>query len=476
MTNLENRLDIKYKNSFINGDANYIYNSKNLDAKLSTSSTLIKAKGNIDNINLTLNSKSVKSSLKDFNKIYKLKSVPNIGGSLNLIANIRGMKNIKIKIKSPKIIYDKKTKIENIALNAQYIDGFFTLNNYKFKANGYNFFATKVSKLKINGNNLNISQLWINNSLIANGNYNIENSKGAFKLKSNSLKIDNKDVILNLALDTDIKIVGKKIAIDGKINIINGVIRKNLKSKNVAENEDIIILQRKAAKESTNFAKNIKLNINIKSQNGIRYAQDGSNFLLKPKLRIFKNYGRLSNFKGVVNIQKGGYYILNGKKLVLKKGIITFKGKSSSPNLNIVLTYHGREYDIAINVSGTPTRPVLYFSSNPPLTKDQILAYLLFDDSSAAGTHSQEAMMSLVGGALAKSFLGSIGIKIDHISIKENGFSIGKSLGKHIIIYYNQDGEKSSVKTKIDITNSIRTEVEVSGESQSADIIFSKEY
>jgi translocation and assembly module TamB len=195
-----------------------------------------------------------------------------------------------------------------------------------------------------------------------------------------------------------------------------------------------------------------------------------------PDIKVKKQFGALPKLYGKVIIKKGSYYILNGKKLVLQKGFITFKGTTTNPNINIVMEYDGREYDIKIYISGTLNRPTIYFTSNPPLTKDQILAYLLFDDSSAAGTHSQESMVSLIGGALAKSFLGSLGIKIDHLSIKEDGFSIGKSLGKHVIIYYNQDGDKPSVKTRVDITKSIRTVIEIKEESQSVDIIFSKEY
>jgi uncharacterized protein YccT (UPF0319 family) len=85
-------------------------------------------------------------------------------------------------------------------------------------------------------------------------------------------------------------------------------------------------------------------------------------------------------------------------------------------------------------------------------------------------------MLNLIGGTLAKSFFGAIGLKIDHISIKENGFSIGKNITDNVTIFYNQDGENASVKTRIDITNSIHTDIEVGEESQSADIIFSKEY
>jgi translocation and assembly module TamB len=195
-----------------------------------------------------------------------------------------------------------------------------------------------------------------------------------------------------------------------------------------------------------------------------------------PNLKIKKRFGSLTAVSGTIKLDKKSYYKFRDKKLRLRRGLITFKGKSSTPYLNIVMYYRGKDYTININVSGTPARPVLYFSSNPPLSKDQILAYLLFDDSSAAGTHSQQAMLNLIGGTLAKSFFGAIGIKIDHISIKENGFSIGKSINDKVTIYYNQSGDKPSIKTRIDITKSVHTDIEVGEDSQSADIIFSKEY
>ena len=475
----QNGFKTDFKNSYLKGAMQYNGVQKSVKASLASSYTNIKAGGTLESLNIKLHSKSVKNSLKDFANFYPLKNIPNIQGVLDAQADIKNLKTAKLSFKSPKLTYinaDKTTVLEDINLKGLFSKNSTYIESYKFKINGYKIFSNKPFKVFADRGNLKVNGMVVNNSLVVTGNYNIFNGKGVFKLKSNSFKLDNQDVKLNVALNTDIKINGERVSLAGKINILDGIIKKNLKSKNVAENEDIIILQRKAQKESTNFAKNIKLILDISSKNGLKYYKGSSHFILVPNLKISKNYGSLSNIQGVINIKKGGYYILKGKKLVLQKGVITFKGKSSSPNLNLVLNYYGREYEITVNISGTPTRPVLYFTSNPPLTKDQILAYLLFDDSSAAGTHSQEAMMSLVGGALAKSFLGSIGIKIDHISIKENGFSIGKSLGKHIIIYYNQDGEKASVKTRVNITKGIHTEIEVGDQSQSADIIFSKEY
>ena len=474
-----NTIESKIKSKLLSGVMSYNLNTKYLKSSLNTGSLKLNAKGSIENINLELNAKSIKRAIKEISRVYTIKNMPNVDGNIALKGTISKIKGIKLSAKSSKIIYkDKKksTKVENIVLNITYNNNNINISSYKFKTSGYDFYSNRASSLALNNSVVNIKKLWLNDSLLITGNYNTKASRGSLKLKANNLKINQPEAKVTLAVDTNIKLNKEKTSISGKIVILDGVIKKSVGNKKVSENSDIIILQRKAAKENTNFAKNVKLNIKIKTNKAIIYAQNGSYFKLKPNLNISKNYRALLRIKGLVNIQKGGYYILNGKKIVLQKGKVVFKGQSTNPNINIVMLYHGKEYDIRINLSGTPDRPVLYFTSNPPLTKEQILAYLLFDDSTAAGTHSQEAMLSLIGGTIAKSFLGSIGIKIDHISIKENGFSIGKSITNNVTIYYNQDGEKASIKTRVDITKSIHTEVEVGEKSQSADIIFSKEY
>jgi len=472
-------LKVNLKNSYLNLDTKYIYGKNSIDLKLLSGKTKVIANGSNKNIKIILKTNSIKRTLQDINRIYEYKNLPNINGILNLKATVKSFKNIQIVLNSPKITVNNKVKptiIEGLKANVNYSSKLITLSNYKFKINGYKLFSDRSSKIKVSNEDLQVIELWVNNSLKINGRYNYASKQGDFNLNSSNFLIENSDIKLNLFLNNRLKLNKDKISINGKVNILNGVIKKNLNQKNISDDEDIIILQRRAKKENTKFARNIKLNLLVTNNKGIIYSQQGSHFLLKPNLKVNKEYGRLVTLKGIIKIEKGGYYILKGKKLVLQKGIITFKGKGYNPNINILMKYRGREYDVGVNILGTLNRPVLYFTSNPPLVKDQILAYLLFDDSSMAGTHSQDAMVSMISGAIAKSFLGSLGIKVEHIAIKENGFSIGKSLGKHVIIYYNQEGEKASVKTRIDITKSIHTEVKVSDESQSADIIFSKEY
>ena len=470
-------LEIKLKNRFLN--SNIIYNFKN--SKLNSKILLNGLNIDILKINNNLKGKiyigSIKKALDSISKVYTIKTL-NANGKLNIDFKGDLTNDIIFTINSSKIVYksDNENIIENLNINSRYSKNSIKIDKYSLNVNGYKIFSNKNSLITINNNKLNFEKFWINDSLNLIGYYNIDSNSGKFDLNSNRFELDSQKAKVAIAINSKIFIKDNKKDISGTINILEGKIKNAITRKNVADNEDIIILQRKKEKENTNFAKNIKLNIKITSSNSLVYTYNNSYIKITPNMTIKKNYNTLSDFRGVINIEKDSYYTLNGKKLIVTKGVITFKGKSSSPNINIDLKYEGKEYIIYINISGTPNRTVLYFRSNPPLTKEQILAYLLFDDSSAVGTHNKEAMLNMIGGSLAKSFLGSIGIKLDHIAVKENGFSIGKNVSKNITVYYNQDGEKSSVKTRIDITKSIHTDLEVGKDKQSIDIIFSNEY
>lgn len=471
--NLEDRL--------INAKLKYDIDADKVnDSSIKLGSLILNAKGNLDSIALEAKTNSILKSQDVLSKLYRFNPNKNIDGQLSLKAILKKQSDFSFTLSSPKIEYknkNSKTKIEDLKVSGLLSNNILNIDNYKLKAQGYSVFGNKSSQLNIGDvKRVAIKPLWINDSLQVNGTYNLLANSGKLQFSSSRFKLENSDVQLDLGIDTSATINREKIYTSGVVTVLDGKVKKAVSQKNVAENENIIILQRKKSRESTKFAKNIKLDIKIKSKNGIIYSRGGSKIQILPDLQISKEYNRLSNFNGIATIGKGSYYYLNDKKLIVEKGEVIFKGKSMTPNLNIVLRYYGREYKVRINIVGTPNRPMLYFSSDPALNKDQILAYLLFDDSSAAGTHNQAAMVNTIAGSIAKSFLGSMGIKIDHINIKEQGFSIGKNLGKHVIIYYNQENETPSIKTRVDISKSIHTEVEVGQQKQSADIIFSKEY
>ena len=476
--NLKDRLNLTLKNALLSSKIDYNLKNDSLDIKTKTNAFSLNAKGNSKNLTIDLTTSSIARTLREIKRVYPLKLDVKVDGKLK--ANIKtNFKKYAIKLSSNEIkIIDKKniTKIKNININALYANDELIIKSYKFKVKEFNFFASEPSRLRFKKDTIIIKRFVINNKATLTGEYNLKRQRGTLKLKAKSFKFKNADYDVNLNANLIIKIIKDRYSIEGVVDIIKAIIKKNLQRSNGVESDDIIILQQQAKKKSSFYVKKLKLNLKIKSQKGIIYAQDGSYFIAYPKLKIRKNFNQFTKIDGVIIIDKRSYYSFKGKKFRVKRGKVTFKGNSSLAYLNILMYYKGREYTIYINITGNSSRPVIFFSSNPPLTKEQILAYLLFNDTSAAGTHSQESMLNLVGGALAQSFFGSIGLKIDKISIKENGFSIGKAINDKVIIYYNQEGEKPSIKTRIDITKSIHSVIEIGEDKQSADIIFSKEY
>ncbi len=467
----EEKLLLDAKSFRSNIKLSYSFPTNNIKASLQAPSLKAQAQGKLKNLQFTLSCNSLKTFFKESNKFYFIKLKKPIDGAFSLKGVLKD-NSLHLKCNAKKITIDEN-KIENINITSKINKNFLTISNYSLKIKGYKFFAHKPSVIYFKPQKIKL--FWINDTLSVSGSYKLKPLYAHLKVNAKNFTLENSDAKINLALNNNVVIKQDKIKIAGKIVVKSGTIRKNLKRLQ-SEDEDIIIIQRQKAKKDTNFAKNFALNLKILSQGGILYSQAQSHFILKPNLTIVKNFGSLSKINGFIALDKKSYYILKGKRLSLVKGKILFKGKSTTPYLDITLLYNGKEYKVYVMILGTPNRPILNFRSSPPLTKEQILAYLLFDDSTAVGTHSQESMVNLIGGTLAKSFLGSIGLKIDHILLRENGFTIGKNIGKHIIIYYNQEGEKSSIKTRVDISKSVHTEIKVGQDSQSADIILSKEY
>ncbi len=471
-------VELNLQNRLLNALFSYNISNEIAKAQLKTKSLKIDGEGNSKKFVLKLLSSSLAQTIKEIQKLYPFTMATQVDGKISATVN-SNFKEYALELTSNeiKVLQKRDSKsIKNIALKALYKDNTLFINSYKLNFQNLNFFASEPSKIVLEKNAIVISKFIINNSATLAGRYNFTNMKGKLSLKAKGFAFENQDYKVKTNLDLKITALQERYTIDGIVNIIQATIKKNLERSNGVDSDDIIIIQKEAQKKSSFFVKNIKLNLKINSQKGIIYAQDGSYFIAYPKLKIKKEFNSFTKLDGVIQLDKKSFYIFKGKKIRLKRGRVTFKGNSSLAYLNIVMYYKGRDYDIYITITGDSSRPVIYFSSNPPLTKEQILAYLLFNDTAAAGTHSQESMLNLVGSALAQSFFGSIGLKIDKLSIKENGFSIGKAINDKVIIYYNQEGETPSIKTRIDITNSIHSIIEVGEGKQSADIIFSKEY
>jgi len=110
------------------------------------------------------------------------------------------------------------------------------------------------------------------------------------------------------------------------------------------------------------------------------------------------------------------------------------------------------------------------------LSREQILSIILFDSEEGAGTNSGEDMMRMMGGAMAKSALSDMGIKLDHLAIGSDGsVEVGKKLTDEITFIYVND-EIPQVRVKYQHSPRWESVISADEESEAYDIVYKKDF
>jgi len=82
----------------------------------------------------------------------------------------------------------------------------------------------------------------------------------------------------------------------------------------------------------------------------------------------------------------------------------------------------------------------------------------------------------MMGGAMAKSALSNIGIKLDHLVLGEgNSIEIGKKISNRITIIYVND-IVSSVRVKYEHDSRTQSIINMNEKSQSYDIVYKNDF
>ena len=475
-----NKIDIKLKTKTINLSAYYNTKSTKIVGNLDISGTKLNISApNKDNISIKQNAKSIQALLKSVTDIYKIKS-PKISGDLSMVASIKSLKSASVTLKSNKIIIGENeksgTKISNIMLQLSGNAKGAKISKYKLTTSGVDIYANKASNIRFENGNINISELWINDNLKVKGIYNIEKSSGEVTANASEMKINHEIIDTLTTLNLKVKLSGDKTDIAGAIHLKGGKVKYNMSKKSFSTDSDIIILQRQKKKKKSGFKKNFKTEITLDSSKPLIYKAKGIYIKATPNLKITKKYGGKLKIYGDVSLSNGGYYKFQNKKFIISKNSkIRFKGRANAPILAIRIIYKHLGTKITIRVAGIASNPTLNFSSTPPMSREQILSYILFDSGNGAGSKQTADMANLMAGSLAKSLLSSMGIRLDHLVLTGTGFEVGKKISDNISIIYDQS-EKASVKVRIQNTKNINTDISFGSDSQSADIFYKKEF
>ncbi len=432
------------------------------------------------NLNIHSSVSSIPSLLQSISEVYTLGELPKVEGSANLDVKIEALKKVDVSLTSPLISYhaDHKstTDIKNIDLGLGYEEGNITLTHYSVTYDKEKIFATKPSHISLTDSAIVISSLWVNDQLKAEGTYDLKEKKGKIVANAEKLHIAHEIIDLDSSIDVTTVLDGNKTNVQGKILILDGDIHYDISQKSFASDSDIIIVQDMKKEQNSTFIDHLSVDLQVKTKKPLIYNKDAIRMKANVDLGIHKVEHSDLLVLGDVELLKGSTYIFQNKKFILEKSMVYFTGNPNKPLLDIKVNYKSLKYLVTISITGSADLPNITFSSKPSLNKEQILSLILFDTEGGAGTNSGDEMMKMMGGAMAKSALNDMGVKIDHLVLGEgNSVEVGKKLTKKITIIYVNDAI-SEVKLKYEHSPNTESVISASERSESYDIIYKKDF
>ncbi len=418
--------------------------------------------------------------MKSISEIYTFEALPKVEGSAKISLLVKELTTAKLSLRSPMLVYhsDHKTAmdISYIDMSVQCEEGKVVLEYYKVTVKGEKIYATKPSTLSFTDNLLTLKPLWVNDTLKAEGSYDLETKKGKVLVNADTLHISHEMIDLDSNIDIIILLDGNKTNVKGKVVLLGGDIHYDLSKKSFASDSDILIVQDMKDEEPSVFMDNLSLEVQVSSKKPLVYKKGAINMKAKVDVGIHKAEHAELLVLGTVEVLKGGTYMFQDKKFVIDSGSVHFTGNPSKPLLDIKVKYQALNHLVTIGITGSADLPQISFSSKPSLSKEQILSLILFDTEAGAGTNSGDDMMKMMGGAMAKSALNNLGVKIDHLVLGEgNSVEIGKKLTDKITIIYVND-IVSEVKLKYKHGKHTESIIGASEQSQSYDIIYKMDF
>jgi len=474
-------LTLKLKAKALNVDINYGLKLGNVKGTMNLGGLVTHISGNVkQKLKIQTKITSMKTLGKNIATLYTVEELPPLEGKIDATLLVNKLKTAELALVSDKLIYkaDRKTKhvIKDVKLVAVMDASKIVLKSYRGTFKKQKYFSTKTAVITL-GDNIQVSNFWINDTLKVTGNYNIKNKKGTFVADAKNFHIKDKVADIQTQIHLKTELDGNNTTVQGKIVLLKGKITPDLQAgRSFATDSDIIILQEMKKNKKSPFMNNLMLTLKIETKEALRLQQGPINIRLKPDFTINKDKGGNILYLGSVELLKGGTYVFQKKRFVLGKSFVYFTGDVNKPLLDMKAHYQSINYFITIAISGIPAEPNITFSSTPSLTREQILSVILFDSEAGGDTHSGTDMMKMMGGAMAKAALADAGIAVDHLAFGEgNSVEVGKKLTNKItVIYINGDIPK--VKLKYQHSKHTESVIGASEQSQSYDIIYKRDF
>ena len=450
----------------------------------------IDAKSGIS-LNVNANMPSLKSFLES-TSVVKFDKDFYVDGKVNLKSRLNITKDIvfKSKITMPwyEVVLDDKSRYKgkNLWIKSTVINTQASISGYSFYVLDHHIYSNRTSKLSLKkSGQIEFKKFWIFDNLLLRGTIDPLKKEGKIHLRGKKFNYTGKEgnITADADIDVDIKANGEQ-NIQGKVTLLEGTIKFVPKKEYDLSDSDIIIIQN--IHENRKLKRNV--DIQIVSKKPILYKTDEVDLKFVPDFVLFQEEGSPLQYLGMVTI-KDGEIKKSGKEFKLAKSEIYLRGANPlNPYLNINIFYYTPEQiKIKVFITNTLSSPLMILASNPPMSQNDIMSYILFgkpsstvfaDDKKAQTSISLNSI--LYGAGLKQMFQKTTSIKIDTLNIlsskdKRFGYEIGASINDKVRVIYKND-EISSIIIQYSLNKSIRIDVDVKESGEGVKVLYAKDF
>ncbi|MGZ8548433.1 MAG: translocation/assembly module TamB domain-containing protein [Sulfuricurvum sp.] len=373
----------------------------------------------------------------------------------------------------------------NNTLTLHYNDGNIVIDKYRFEVADHPIFSNHPSYLHIDpAGNLIVDEIRIFDELRLNGTIEPATLAANLNLKSERFSYNGPEGEAHIAADLRFtRDANASQNLEGSLTVLDGKITYLPFQQFKVMDDDIIIIQ-DIRPPSTSL---LGMNIKITSTHPIEYKTKELDFKFIPDLTIWKDPLGPVQILGMITIPSGTA-TSNAKIFDIKRSEIYFAGNVPlNPYLNLTIEHEVDYKKIQIYINHTLDSPIFLFNSDPLMSQNDIMSYLLFGTPASAAssggnspTVRADATNFMLGAGLKGLIGGVTKIQLDTMNIlttKEGGmgFEVGTRLNKDFRILYKND-TISSVLIQYTVNRWLRLDADIHELGQGINAIYVKDF
>lgn len=311
-----------------------------------------------------------------------------------------------------------------------------------------------------------------------------------------TLKLQGKDVqvvrlpeaVAYASPDLDITLRKQQLGIKGELKLprANIELRELPKSAVGVSEDEIIVGETEFEPPSPPLAINAQVVVQVGEQ--VRFSGFGLQTRLQGNVAINSREGR-TLAQGQLALKEGRYRAY-GQDLTIEQGRLLFNGSPQNPTLDIKATRLSKDESVTaiLNLSGNLRAPQVEVSSDPTLSEEEALAYLVtgqsLDTEGPGGATMLRQAVAAKGLEKSQEILDRLasGLGVDEVRLEEGGtledtsLLLGKYLSPDLYVSYAVGlfDNRGALITRYRLSKRLRLEVQ-SGSSQSMDLIYDVE-